>query len=119
MNKPTERSGRVLFINAVDEVTRERSMSYLTPDHQAHVADAYHAFADMPGFSRSATQDEIHANSGNLSIPLYVRGKAVSDLKGEYATDGLRSSVRDWEESSNRLNVAVDQLLTMLTDQRP
>ena len=29
------------------------------------------------------------ANSGNLIIPLYVRGQAVSDTKGEYAANGL------------------------------
>ncbi len=53
-SKPPERRGKVLFINAVDEVTRERSMSYLKPEHQERIADAYHAFMDIPGFARLA-----------------------------------------------------------------
>ncbi len=39
MDKPAARRGKVLFINAVDEVTRERSMSYLKPEHQQRIAD--------------------------------------------------------------------------------
>ena len=34
-------------------------------------------FADMPGFSRCATVDEIRADAGNLSILLYVRKQRV------------------------------------------
>jgi type I restriction enzyme M protein len=114
MNKPAERRGKVLFINAVDEVTRERSMSYLTPEHQARIADAYHAFADISGFSRSATQDEIRSNTGNLSIPLYVRGKGMSEAKGEYAADGLKEALRAWEQSSRELQAKMDDLLNRL-----
>ena len=117
MNKPPERRGKVLFIAAVDEVTRERSMSYLTPAHQARIADAYHTFADLPGFARAAAREEIRANDGNLSIPLYVRGKAVGEAKGEYAADGLRKAVRDWEESSVELQEKMANLLKTLENQ--
>jgi hypothetical protein len=48
-------------------------------------------------------------------IPLYVRGKGVSEEKGEYAADGLREAVRTWEESSERLNESINGLLKMLT----
>jgi type I restriction enzyme M protein len=118
MNKPEERRNKVLFINAVDEVTRERSMSYLTTEHQAHVADAYHAFADMPGFSRAATLNEIRVNTGNLSIPLYVRTRGVGDAKGEYAADGLTDAVRVWDESAKKLGQQMNNLLEILTKHR-
>jgi type I restriction enzyme M protein len=120
MNKPVERRGRVQFINAVDEVTRERSMSYLKPEHQQRIADAYHAFADVDGFAKVATLNEIHSNDGNLSIPLYVRRidmreKGVSEAKGDYsAADGLKTAVKDWEESSDTLNEAISGLLKTL-----
>jgi type I restriction enzyme M protein len=115
MNKPADRRGRVLFINAVDEVTRERSMSTLKPEHQERIADAYHAFADVDGFAKVATLDEIRANDGNLSIPLYVRGKGVSEAKGGYsAADGLTEAVRAWEDSSAQLSVTVTDLLKVL-----
>ena len=114
VNKPAERRSRVLFINAVDEVTRERSLSYLTPEHQERIAEAYHHFTDTPGFSRSAALDEIRGNTGNLSIPLYVRGHGLSDTKGEYVANGLQEAVQAWEESSLELQTKIDDLLNKL-----
>jgi len=115
-DKPAQRRGHVIFIDAVNEVTRERSMSYLKPEHQERIADAYHAFKDIEGFAKVATLDEIRVNDGNLSIPLYVRGNAVKELDGEYAVNGLKSSIQSWGESSINLKDSVNALLAKLTD---
>ena len=42
--KPTERAGKVLFIDAVNEVTRERAQSFLTPEHIDRIASVFRAF---------------------------------------------------------------------------
>ena len=73
MNKPKERRNKVLFINAVNEVTRERAQSFLTDDHLQHVVAAYQAFRDEDGFARVVSNDEVREKGGNLSIPLYIR----------------------------------------------
>ena len=52
MNKPKERRNKVLLINAVNEVTRERAQSFLTDDHIQRIAAAYRAFGDEDGFAR-------------------------------------------------------------------
>jgi type I restriction enzyme M protein len=114
-SKPPERRGKVLFINAVDEVTRERSVSFLEPEHQQRIADAYHAFADIPGFARLATLEEIRLNDGNLSIPLYVRRRGVREEMGAYAADGLKAAVLAWEQSSEQLHVVLGELLQKLS----
>lgn len=113
-SKPAERRGKVIFIDAVNEVTRERAQSFLKPDHQEQIAAAYRAFADEPGFAHVATLDDIAAQAFSLSIPLYVRGRGVSDAKGEYAADGLREAVRTWEQSSIQLQAKMDDLLELL-----
>ena len=113
-SKPPQRLGKVLFINAVDEVIRERSMSYLKPEQQERIAQAYRTFADIPGFARVGTMDEIRTNDGNLSIPLYVRGRGLSEAKAEYAADGLKEAIRAWEQSSNKANGLINQLLNTL-----
>ncbi len=102
------------FIDAVNEVTRERSMSYLKPEHQGRVADAYHAFKDVEGFAKVASLADIRANDGNLSIPLYVRGKVVGEGSAEYVADGLKKVVKDWEESSVELQTKIGDLLKTL-----
>jgi hypothetical protein len=63
-----------------------------------------------------ASLADIRANDGNLSIPLYVRGKAISDEKGEYAADGLKMAVKDWKECSIQLQSTVTELLKALKD---
>lgn len=87
-------------------------MSYLKPEHQQRIADAYHAFKDVEGFAKVASLADIRANDGNLSIPLYVRGKAVGDEKGEYDTDGLQEAIKIWKMSSNNLASQMNSLLS-------
>lgn len=55
------------------------------------------------------------ANDGNLSIPLYVRGKTVSNEKGVYNTDGLNEAVKSWEESSKELQLRIDRIILLIT----
>jgi type I restriction enzyme M protein len=96
--KPVERSGKVLFINAIDEVTRENAQSFLTDAHQTRIASAYTAFADEPGFAAVAETAQIRNNNWNLSIPLYVRarkqvgGAADGDLVPTWQTFEHQSS---------------------------
>lgn len=52
----------MLFIDAVNEIARERAYSFLRPEHQQRIADAYHAFSDEPAFCRVADLDQIAAN---------------------------------------------------------
>jgi type I restriction enzyme M protein len=113
-DKPAKRRGKVIFIDAVNEVTRERSMSYLKPEHQERIANAYHDFKDVEGSAKVASLPDIRTNDGNLSIPLYVRGKAVGEGKAEYAADGLKKAVKVWEVSSTNLNQSIEELLNSL-----
>ena len=49
--KPSKRRGRILFINAVDQVTRERAQSFLADEHIERIVEAYRGFTDEPGSS--------------------------------------------------------------------
>jgi type I restriction enzyme M protein len=91
--KPADRQGKILFIDAVHEVARERAQSFLKPEHQRRILAAYRAFADEPGFAKVATVEEVLHKDGNLSIPRYVRpmvngagNDGGHDLKSTWAT---------------------------------
>jgi type I restriction enzyme M protein len=71
--KPADRRGRVLFINAINEVTRENAQSFLRSEHQGRIVAAYREFRSDPGFAAVVASNEILERDGNLSIPLYVR----------------------------------------------
>jgi type I restriction enzyme M protein len=72
--KPAERSRKILFIDAVHEVSRERAQSFLKPEHQQRIVAAYRAFTDEPGFakvvsmcSRRTLTSRSHATLGRLT----------------------------------------------------
>ena len=110
--KPKARKGKILFINAVNEVTRERAQSFLTDDHIERVVKAYAQFKDEPGFTRVATLEEIRAKGGNLSIPLYI-STVASETKanGEPAQSSLPDALNGWLQSSGQVRAALGALL--------
>jgi type I restriction enzyme M protein len=114
-SKPPEREGRVLFIDAVNEIARERAYSFLKPEHQQRIADAYHAFTDQPGFCRVADQKQIAANGHSLSIPLYVKRRehgAGADNPEDQRS--LRETWDDWEQDGRVFWQQMDALVETL-----
>jgi len=110
--KPKNRRGKILFINAVNEVTRERAQSFLTDEHLQRVVRAYQDFKDEPGFTRVVPINEIRAKEGNLSIPLYVGGEtqAQTDAAAESATSALPDALAGWLESSSIVRSSLSAL---------
>ncbi len=109
--KPPERRGRVLFIDAVNEVVRERAQSFLTASNQARILGAYRAFADGPGFAAVASTEEILGSEGSLAIPRYVH-PAHAAGSGEDAD--LRSAWEAFEESGREFWEQLEDLLESL-----
>ena len=108
--KPKQRRNKVLFINAVNEVTRERAQSFLTDDHVERIVNAYKAFKDEPGFARVATLEDIRAKDGNLSIPLYVPpALAAREPGADYQANGgeLGRALEGWLESTKSVRASV------------
>src|SRR5207249_3886890 len=65
--KPADRQGKILFIDAVHEVARERAQSFLKLEHQERIIAAYQAFANESDFANVATIAEVLEKDGNLS----------------------------------------------------
>jgi type I restriction enzyme M protein len=111
-DKPEARRGRMLFIDAVNEVTRERATSVLKPEHQARIANAYAAFANEPGFATVATREDIGAQGWSLSIPLYV--KRVGPAAGDGQEQTLADVWAAWEACGRTFWIEMDAVLDML-----
>lgn len=110
--KPRKRRGKVLFIDAVNEVSRERAMSFLRPEHQARIEGAYAAFADEDGFAKVATREDIAAQGYSLSIPLYVKRSTAAVAEGEGLS--LREAWEAWEVSGREFWQQMDTVVDML-----
>jgi type I restriction enzyme M protein len=113
--KTASRRGKVIFIDAVNEVTRERAQSFLKPENQQRILQAFKNFADMRGFSKVATLAEIGGNGGNLSIPLYVKRVAVAtttDSNG--VTASLQFAWNQWQTDGRAFWRKMDALMETL-----
>ena len=110
--KPAERRGRILFIDAVNEIARERSYSFLKPQHQQRIRTAYEAFADEDGFAKVATLDEVAAKGHSLSIPLYVRRAAAK--QNNHDGRSLKQVWSTWEQEGRDFWQHMDALVETL-----
>ena len=109
--KPPEHEGKVLFINAVNEVAREQAQSFLRDTHQERILDAYRGFADIEQFTAVATLDEIAGRAYSLALPLYVAGaKAAGAGEQLDVTDAFA----DWRVAADASAVAITEVLALL-----
>lgn len=70
--KPPERRGKVLFVNADAETEAGRAQNFLRPEHEEKIASAVAAFADVEGFARVVTVEELAENDFNANIRRYA-----------------------------------------------
>ncbi|MBK1674615.1 DNA methyltransferase [Ectothiorhodospira shaposhnikovii] len=113
--KPAERKGKVLFIDALNEVTRERAQSLLKAEHQQRILEAFSAFAPIEGFSAVATLDQITRNGANLSIPLYVkRATSAANGNGTIEAVSLSAAWEKWQSDGRPFWQQMDALVETL-----
>ena len=106
--KSCERRGKVLFIDAKDEVTRKNAESYLEQHHIKKIVDAYNAFADIDGFSKVVDNSAISSNRALISIQSYVIN---SDNIQQYDFD---KSIKEWLRQSVLMRSQVNQFLNII-----
>ncbi len=73
--KPPERKGKILFINAsqlYEKHPEVRRLNRLGEQHIQKIVEIYKAFKEEPGLSHVATLKEVRENDYNLNVTLYV-----------------------------------------------
>ncbi len=109
--KPAEHEGKVLFINALNEVAREQAQSFLRETHQKRILDAYRGFTDVNQFAAVATLDQIAVKSYSLSIPLYVAGAKAADT-GEQVD--VADALAGWRDAAETSDASIADVLALL-----
>lgn len=71
-NKPEERKGKILFIDASKEFEPGKKQNRLRPEDIKKVTEAYRRFEDQERFATVATLETIRENDFNLNIARYV-----------------------------------------------
>lgn len=107
-NKPSSRRWKVLFINAVNEVKHETSVSRLEPNHIEKIFSSYHNGADVAGFSRLVDLEEIENQQFNLSVNRYVTPESLEKHLG------FEAAYDEWNASSTALQKQMNLVLNQL-----
>lgn len=108
--KKDDHKGHILFINAINEVTRKNAESYLEPDHILRISQAYENFKNVDGFAKKVSIREIENHSFSLSIPLYFQGES----RGDEEKRSLQECYSEWKGISTYVNNSLNILNGLL-----
>jgi type I restriction enzyme M protein len=113
-NKPPERKGKVLFINASNEYKPHpeiRRLNILEEDNIEKMVKIYREFIEVPEFSKIVPLEEIRKNDYNLNVTLYV-----ALIGGEKEIDILREyqELKRIEEERAQLLEKINEIMTGL-----
>ena len=106
--KPEQRRGKILFINAVDEVKRDKTISMLEERHIDKIFKAYKEYKDIPGFAKVVTNEQILENGATLNISQYVSRLEVKD---EMPKQSLEELLVEWEKNREKLYAELNSLI--------
>lgn len=108
MQKPANRRGKILFINAVDEVKRDKTISMLEERHIDKIFKAYKDYKDIPGFAKVVKNEQILENGATLNISQYVSRLEVKDDAPKLTLEEL---LVDWEKNRVILYEGLNKVL--------
>jgi len=109
--KAAERLSKILFIEGVKQVTRDRAQSSLSKEDEEKLLNAYLQPEYHPDIARLVDLAEIQANNHNLSIPLYVSG-----ANGKERHYNVGDAVQAWQDSRELLQEQTASLFKALKE---
>ncbi len=109
--KDADKKGKILFINAVQEVKQDKNMGYLKQEHIDKIFSAYTNFTNQEDFALLIDTSDVLEKGGNMAINLYIRPDTLSDTTAITFED----TYKEWQLSSEELKDSIDALLKELT----
>jgi type I restriction enzyme M protein len=106
--KPEGRKGKTLFIDAIHEIARENTQSFLLPDHQSRILAAYKGFENRDEFAAVVTTEEIMANGGDLTVHHYVERKHTV---AAVSTASLAENWQRFDTDGREFWIGMDELI--------
>ena len=111
-NKPPERRGKVLFIDAAQEgyFRQGKAQNHLDEEHIQKIAEAYSAFEDVDRLAHVADMEEINSNDFNLNISRYV------DTTEPIEVMSVEDALTELAEAEKRRDEAVAKMDGLLAE---
>ena len=109
-NKALQMKGKMLMINAVNEVVRKNGESLLLNEHIEKIANAYLEKKELEGFSKLVTANDVAEKNYNLNISLYV----YTDIIETQDSIDFETSLAKWRSQSDSLQETYGKLINLL-----
>ncbi|MCP4367096.1 MAG: N-6 DNA methylase, partial [Deltaproteobacteria bacterium] len=107
-NKPSERKGKILFVNGKEDVVDNKGQAYLTNEHIKKLYRAFKDFVDIPHYAKVVTLEEIMVFNGNMNINFYVKKDNTDNAVS------FHEAYENWENAGDELKKSMGNLLTIL-----
>ncbi|WP_456327511.1 N-6 DNA methylase [Archaeoglobus sp.] len=107
-NKPEERKGKILFINASLEYEKHpevRRLNRLGEEHIKKIVEVYRKFKEVEEFSRIVSLNEVKEKDYNLNVSLYV----YPEVEGEKID--LAKEFEEFKEIEEKERVVLGEAL--------
>ena len=108
-NKSNKMKNKIIFINAVREVTRKNAESYLEDFHIQKILSAFRDTNDIPKFKSTIDISEIAENNYDISIQKYV---FLDEIISENIS--VNKAVSLWQQSRFNLLSDYNSLLNLI-----
>jgi len=111
-NKESEKKGKVLFIDASDQVRVGRAQNFLEPEHVKKIHDWFNDYVDVENYVKIASMDDLVEDDFNLNIPLYVEKIIEDNLPSvEEALADLKQAWQASLEAENKFKIILQRFL--------
>jgi type I restriction enzyme M protein len=108
-NKSDGMKGKILFVNAVNEVVRKNAESKLEPQHIEKISKAFFEKKDVEHFCKVVDNQTVLDNGSNMTISLY----AMPKIEREKVL-ALSDSISNWNQVSEQANNGLETLINLL-----
>lgn len=108
-NKPKERKGKVLIVNALKEVKQQKNIGYLEEKHIKRIYNSYKAFIAEVGFTTIVENETILNNKGSLNIAQYLSNVTIDKNKLT-----IEETIKNWETNSAKFKENMNELFQAL-----
>jgi len=112
--KPLDIKGKIIFINAKNEIVREKTQSYLTEENIKNIWKTYLSHKDLQFFSAVIGTEQIIKNDYNLNIKHYIKDERYIDKK--LLSTPIKDYINEWNKSTDRIQVEYFNLKNILED---
>ena len=108
--KPSLLRKKILFVNALKEITRKNGESYLEKEHIEKISSAFHHAKNIDSFSKVVDLSDIEANDYDLTIQKYV---FINDYVVELS-ESFETYLGKWDVQSTSTSKELSNLIGLL-----